>query len=696
MDPPNLDTQRRRTLFVGIGFVVLVLLVGAQFLPFFRTATLHTQWRIEDWIHQHGRQAPADPDIVILGIDEASLDLSSAFPEDIEASPTLQLIEKGWPWPRQVWADTIEKLLQAGARVIAIDLAFATPTPDHPEWDAALRQVLDKYRDRIVLGADYEVTAGKYRLVPPTSTLLDSTNLQEEKRIGYFTYWPDDDGVVRRGAGRHGEDVSLASSFPSAVLRQAGIPSLLDASSHQLQRIRFAPPDSYTPLSLHEIFIPSLWESNFASGEVFRDKLILIGPSARHFQDDVRTPVGTLFGIQVHAHFLAAFRHGHGLRELSDLWILVLCVVVLAGVLTFIQRFPRPLAGMLVTTSFVLLLLQTQSLAFNHRDHVLAMFLPGSAAALGALMALAHDFIQERRQRERLRAAITGYFSPDMEQQILRQPASYFQTLRGARRHITLLFSDLRGFTSLSEQLPAEGLVLQLNEYLDRMVQTVFATEGSIDKFIGDAVMAVWGRLRDEATSADLEKDARSCVVTALAMRAELAALNAQWATRGLPALAIGIGLHQGEAVVGDMGSQLKKEFTAIGDTVNLAARLEGVTKEYGVDIVLSESVYQRLGQEFLCRSADLVRVKGKREPVAVFTVLGARASTPRPRGLEDYEQGILDYRVGRFEAAITRFTQAATAGLDDALTLLYLQRCSNLRDHPPTDWDGVFTMTRK
>ena len=696
MDPLNLDTRRRRTTFVGIGVLVLALLVGAQFLPFFRTATLHTQWRIEDWIHQHGRQAPVDPDIVVLGIDEASLDLSSAFPEDIAASPTLQLIEKGWPWPRQVWADAIEKLVQAGARVIAIDLAFATPTPDHPEWDEALRQALDKHRDRIVLGADYEFAAGKYRLVPPTSALLPSTDLQAEKRIGYFTYWPDDDGVVRRGSGQHGEDVSLAHSFSAAVLHQAGIVPRLDAKSHRLQRIRFAPPDSYAPISLHEIFIPSLWESNFASGEVFRDKLILIGPSARHFQDDVRTPVGTLFGIQVHAHFLAAFRHGHGLQEMSDVWLIALCILVLAVVLAFIQRFPRPLAGVLITTSFVLLLFETQSLSFNHRDLVLAMFLPGSTAALSALMALAYDFIQERRQRERLRAAITGYFSPDMEQQILRQPASYFQTLRGARRHITLLFSDLRGFTSLSEQLPAEGLVLQLNEYLDRMVQTVFATQGSIDKFIGDAVMAVWGRLRDEATPADLDKDARSCVITALAMRAELAALNAQWADRGLPALAIGIGLHQGEAVVGDMGSQLKKEFTAIGDTVNLAARLEGVTKEYGVDIVLSESVFQRLGDDFLCRSADLVRVKGKREPVAVFTVLGARATTPLPPGLDEYEAGIRDYRAGHFDDAITRFTQAATAGLDDPLTLLYLQRSTNLRDHPPTAWDGVFTMTRK
>ncbi len=695
MDPTNPDSLHRRKMFAGIALAVMVLLILSQFVPFFRTITQHTQWRIEDWIHQYGRQAPADPDIVILGIDEASLDLSSAFPEDIEESSTLQLIEKGWPWPRQVWADVIEKLAAAGARVIAIDLAFATPTPDHPEWDAALRQALEKHRDRVVIGADYEFTANKYRLVPPTAAVLDSPNLQEEKRIGYFTYWPEDDGVVRRGARRHGEALSEALSFPAAILHQAGLPARVSGDSHDRHRIRFASPAAYTPLSVHELFIPSLWENNFASGEIFRDKLVLIGPTFRHFQDDVRTPVDTLFGVQVHAHFLAAFRHGHVLMQSSEIWILVISVSSLLLVLIFVLRFPRPLVGVLATSGIVVLLLYFQIHVFNRHDLVLAMLLPADAAALAALMALAHDFIQERRQRERLRAAITGYFSPDMEEQILRQPASYFQTLRGARRHITLLFSDLRGFTSLSEQLPAENLVLQLNEYLDRMVQTVFATSGSIDKFIGDAVMAVWGRLRDETTDVDLDTDARGCVTTALAMRAELAALNEQWAARGLPALAIGIGLHQGEAVVGDMGSHLKKEFTAIGDTVNLAARLEGVTKEYGVDIVLSESVQQRLGDAFLCRSADLVRVKGKREPVAVFTLLG-RGDSPTPPGLDDYEAGILDYRAGRFQEASARFTQAAAAGLNDALTRLYLQRSAELAASPPEEWDGVFTMTRK
>ncbi len=696
VDLPNPDSSRRRTAFAGIALLVLLLLTASQWVPVLRTATQHTEWLIEDWIHQHGRKAVVDPYIVVLGVDEASLDLSSAFPEDIEASPTLQLIAKGWPWPRQVWADVIEKLTAAGARVIGIDFAFATATPDHPEWDAALHAALERHRDRVVIGADYEFSASKARLVPPSAAVLTSDSLQKEPRLGYFTYWPDDDGVVRRGARRHGEDVSQALSFPAAVLQQARLKSRLPGSPDEPQRIRFGPETVYTPSSLHEIFVPALWETNYANGEFFRGKVVLVGPSARHFQDDVRTPVGTLFGVQLHAHFLAAFRHGQTICEWSPWLVLGLSISATLLVLLLILLFPRPFVGVLVTCGLVVLLFLVQRHFFDRGDMVLAMLLPANAAALAGLTALTHDFIQERRQRERLRAAITGYFSPDMEEQILRQPASYFQTLRGARRHITLLFSDLRGFTSLSEQLPAEDLVLQLNEYLDRMVQTVFATGGSIDKFIGDAVMAVWGRLRDDASMADLDADARGAVTTALNMRRELMELNRQWAGRNLPPLAIGVGLHQGEAVVGDMGSQLKKEFTAIGDTVNLSARLEGVTKEYGVDIILSESLRQRLGDAFLCRSADLVRVKGKREPVAVYAVLGRTEEMPAPSGLVEYEAGIRSYRAGQFGQATQQFTQARAAGLDDTLTQLYLQRCADLQQAPPAQWDGVFTMTKK
>ena len=698
MKPESFDSPRRPLVLGGIALFVLLILAVSQRIGTVRLLTEKASWWVQDQIHLYGTRAPADPDIVVIGVDEASLDLSSAFPEDIAESPTLQLMQKGWPWPRQVWAELLEKLFASGARVVALDFAYATPTPDHPEWDAAFKAVLDKYRDRVVIGADFQYTDGKLRLVTPTEAVLATTNLQTEPRIGYFTYWPDPDDVVRRSALRSGEDRNEAPSFPAAILHQARLPHRVQGDPYQDHLIRFGPGDAYKPLSAHELFIPALWDSNYKSGEIFRDKIVLVGPTTRHFQDDVPTPIGVLFGVQVHAHTLAAFRHGHAhlLTEIADTYILGITIVGILGILLFIARFRRPAIGIAALFGIIALAFYLQAHAFNHNALIVAMLLPAAAAALAGFLSLGYDYMHERRQRERLRAAITGYFSPDMEQQILRQPASYFQTLRGTHRHITLLFSDLRGFTSLSEKLPAEQLVIQLNEYLDRMVQTVFETQGSIDKFIGDAIMAVWGRLRDGATEDDLITDARAAATTALRMREELDKLNHLWAARGIEPLAIGIGLHQGEAVVGDMGSQLKKEFTAIGDTVNTAARLESATKQYGVDLLISDALRARLGPDFVCRTADLVKVKGKTEPVAVFTLIGKADTAPPPRGLAEFEAAIQLYRNGDFTAAITHLEQAAAAGLDDPLTFLYLHRCRDLIENPPDTWDGTYTLKSK
>lgn len=696
MKTDSIDSPRRPLILGGIALSVLILLSASQFSTTFHLLTRKAEWSIQDQIHFHGTRAPEDPDIMVIGVDEASLDLSSAFPEDIAESPSLQLMQKGWPWPRQVWADLLEKLFASGARAIALDFAYATPSQGHPEWDAAFHAVLEKHKDRVVIGADLLYTDNKLRLIPPTEAILTTTNLQTEPRIGYFTYWPDEDDVVRRSSKRSGENTNEARSFPAALLEQAREPIKAPGDPHQNHLIRFGPNQAYAPISAHELFIPAVWDSNFAGGSVFKDKIILIGPTARHFQDDVPTPVGVLFGVQVHAHTTAAFRNGHLLTEAQLTPILLLAVFGLLAILVFFSRFRRPSIGILGLITFIALGIFLQAQAFNRFNLVVAMLLPSLVVAITGLSILAYDYIQERKQRERLRAAITGYFSPDMEQQILRQPASYFQTLRGTHRQITLLFSDLRGFTSLSEKLPPEQLVLQLNEYLDRMVQTVFETNGSIDKFIGDAIMAVWGRLRDGATEADLDNDARAAATTALRMREELTDLNRIWASRGIEPLAVGIGLHQGEAVVGDMGSQLKKEFTAIGDSVNTAARLESATKQYGVDLLISDSLRNHLGPDYLCRTADLVKVKGKNEPVAVFTLLGKVGSTPPPAGLPDFETGIQLYRKGDFPAAITSFQNAASTGLDDTLTSIYIQRCQELMAHPPENWDGTYTLKSK
>ena len=247
----------------------------------------------------------------------------------------------------------------------------------------------------------------------------------------------------------------------------------------------------------------------------------------------------------------------------------------------------------------------------------------------------------------------------------------------------------------MSEVLTAQEMVTQLNEYFERMVAAVFQRKGAVDKFIGDAMMAGWGRFRDHPSEAELADDACQAVAAALAMRAELAILNAGWRAKNMTELSIGIGIHQGEAVVGEIGSHERAELTAIGDCVNLGSRLEGATKEYGLDLLISDVVQQRVASRFICRSVDLVRVKGKSKPVEVFTVLGPREIAP-PTGLDDFEKGMSLYREGRFGDARRFFDQAAADGMDDFLTNVFIQRCGNLIAMPPENWDGVYTMTKK
>ena len=235
----------------------------------------------------------------------------------------------------------------------------------------------------------------------------------------------------------------------------------------------------------------------------------------------------------------------------------------------------------------------------------------------------------------------------------------------------------------------------QLNEYLERMVEVTFGHRGSIDKFIGDAVMAVWGRLRDPSDEQTLNEEALAAVTTAVRMREELAKLNTGWKQRGMQELAFGIGIHQGEAIVGNIGSSARMEFTAIGDTVNSASRLESATKQYGTDLIISDAVRARVSGQFVCRTADMVKVKGKLVPMEIFTVPG-RVGECDLAALEIFEEAVRLFRGGIFDEALAAFEKARAAGLDDGLTAMYVERCQEMIANPPENWDGVWTMTKK
>ena len=397
----------------------------------------------------------------------------------------------------------------------------------------------------------------------------------------------------------------------------------------------------------------------------------------------------------IHAHVYAAAKAGqllNGLPQGSSI-VLIVAAGLLAWVLIAYCR--RPVLATIFLFGGMASALIGQMLLFNHAALVVHSITPVITFGLIGFCGFSYDFLLEQRQKLALKRSIMRFHSPDVAEEIVEHPEYYFSIRAGADRSIVVLFSDIRGYTSMSEQLTAQEMVAQLNEYFEQMVSIVFQRQGAVDKFIGDAMMAVWGRFRDHPTEADLVEDACRAVDAAVAMRGALAELNVGWRDRGITELAIGIGIHQGEAVVGEIGSHERAELTAIGDSVNLGSRLEGATKEYGLDLLISEPVKKRVADRFLCRSVDFLRVKGKQKPVEVFAVLGA-ADRPPPPGFEAFEAGMEAYRSGAFAEARNYFEQAADKGLADPLTTLFIERSTGLTERPPEQWDGVYVMTKK
>lgn len=301
-----------------------------------------------------------------------------------------------------------------------------------------------------------------------------------------------------------------------------------------------------------------------------------------------------------------------------------------------------------------------------------------------------YRYIVEEREKRKIRGAFSFYVTPSVVNEMLKNPDKL--KLGGDKKELTVLFSDIRGFTTLAEEMEPEALVNLLNEYLTEMTDIVFEFDGLLDKYIGDAVMAVWG--------APLEQNdhpARACR-TALKMLDRLTKMQQKWEAEGTPRLDIGIGINAGPMVVGNMGSERRFDYTVMGDSVNLASRLEGINKEYGTQVVISEFTYERVKDDFFCRELDAVRVKGRAKPAKIYELVALRSEEdPRVAIIEPFAQGLHHYRSQEWEIAEDKFHEVLNRIPDDFAARLYLQRIAELREKPPQPgWDGVFTMTRK
>jgi adenylate cyclase len=660
-----------------------------------------------DKFHEMGRMTAPREGIVVMGLDDASLTLSAAWPEDIAASPTLQAMKQVYPWPRRVWAQLIDRLCDAGAKAVFLDLAFIHESD--PEDDRLLGEAFRRHPGKVVLGGKFDISVvGQEELselVLPNPSIVGTATF-DDGGIGLLNFWMDEDHVLRtanflrtRAEAAGGILDPTEKPLPSVARLLASIadPACLKGVQ-PAERLRFCNPAAYNPRSLHEVFVPGLWEANYGNGKFFKDKIVLVGAAAQQLQDYQKTPVGTIFGVQLHAQALTALLNHSFVYSTKPqtLWIVFFLAVLLAWLVVTLVRQPvLSLLAMIILAGAAyivsVLLFNYHGIEFSPLRFIVPFVACGLAAEIG-------DFLVQLAEKRKLHRALIRYTSAEFVNEMLKDREGIYTTLGGVERVVTVLFSDVRGFTSMSENMTPHEVVSQLNEYLTRMVEHVPKNRGVVDKFIGDAVMALWGSMRARSNVDDLKRDAFNAVTSALAMLKALDELNAGWKLRGIAELRIGIGIHQGSVIAGNIGAASpmeKMDITVIGDSVNLASRLEGVTKEYGVDLIISDAVQQQVKEDFLCRSADLVKVKGKAKPVEVFAVVGPHPSEPLG-GLAAYEQGVSLYRQGNFTGARDAFVQATNEGLKDELTSIYIKRCETLIQNPPEDWDGVYVMTKK
>jgi adenylate cyclase len=431
-------------------------------------------------------------------------------------------------------------------------------------------------------------------------------------------------------------------------------------------------------------------EKKFAPG-TFKNKLVLVGASATGIGDLRATPFGAIDfpGVEIHANLIdnilnQKFLMRGGPQVLTDLAFIFLFGIPLGMWLALVQ--PRWMAfGLLLLIPFGGIVYW----AFLH-GWWLNFIVPSLFTLVPnvGLVALYRVLIEDQEKRK-VRGAFQQYVSPEVIRRVLSDP----ELVQPRKSEITVLFSDVRGFTTISETLDAQELARLLNGYLTEMTRIIFRHQGTLDKYIGDAVMAIWGAPFTEP------KHGERCCEAALSMLSRLSELQQGWVSEGLPAMEIGIGIDTGIASVGNMGSSLRYGYTAMGDTVNLASRLEGLNKEYGTSILISETTRADVtNDQIIIREIDFIRVKGKNQPVTIFEILSRQAAANDGKALvEMFGQGREAYKTRNWRAAKTAFDEVLRRWPDDGPSRVFRGRCDEyLAEEPDADWDGVHVMKYK
>jgi len=547
-----------------------------------------------------GRRPPPRG-VVVVAIDEATLQQGDWFARQAE-SPLWARGIASLPWPRAAYGRVAERLLKAGAAVVAINVTFAGPSSHGPEDDRAMAAILRRHSGRIALAAEMSeandaMGAGTLTLVRPEPFMalpgvsgaigLSNTPL---RLPGEPLRHPE----AYAGGLLRAQGVVAPPSLPLAILRLARRQS--QQSDLQSWLNPYGPEGTFPRLSAWEVLDEARWRSH-PRRSVVLGAIVLLGPTLSQGDDGYPTPFGPLSGLELLATATANSLTGDGLRPWpAEPWArggMAAAPILLVAALALARgglAWRLALVGLALAGQLGLGLLVQQRL-----QRWLPLLAPAAGLVLLGVLYSGDAYLLEGRERRRLRRTFERYVAPGVVAEILADPAAAQGILRGRTLDVTVLFCDLKGFTSLTRERSAAGEseahVRQLNTYLTAMVDVILAHGGTVDKFIGDAVMAVFG----SPVGRGVRVEARAAVACALAMGSALERLNATWKGEGGTALANGIGIASGPAVVGQIGSPKRMEFTVIGDTVNRAARLESLTRQLGGAVLFDRATADRL-----------------------------------------------------------------------------------------------------
>jgi adenylate cyclase len=732
---------------IGVTLLMCALLIWRPtFCEFFELKLYDLKFRFRGPI-------PVGKEVAILAIDDESLKTVGRWPwsRDEMARVLTRLKQAG---PRAIALDVIfaekeQTVAYQALKKLSDDLARQGVSPEilkliegakqRADVDRRLAEVLGK-GPPIILGFFFRKLGGKgggvdleklmgsqflrastYNIVrlrdtePSQVHLIGASGIERNlpeitaaaAADGYFNMIPDPDGTVRwfPMTVQYGGEFFAPMSLVTLSHAQGRATMAISLSRWGVDEVRLGqqsvPVDRYGRMLINylgsEGIIPTYSAAALMKGtlpaEALKDKIVIMGATAVGIYDLRVTPFsGTFPGVEVQATIMDNLLRGNFIRTPPfGLIIMLLILIGLAVLLGLI--LPRLSAAWALI--FVLGAIETyvglNYFLFTRQGLQLELFYPLALMVLVYLGVTMQRFLAEERERERIRKTFESYVAPTVVQEMLKHPEQL--RLGGERREITLLFTDIRGFTTMTENLlEPEAVVKLLHDFLNPMSNIIINHGGTIDKYMGDAIMALFGAPLMQADHP------RHACRAALEMVASLATLNQIWTEQGRPLLKVGVGVNTGPVAVGNMGSDRLFDYTAIGDNVNLASRLEGLNKYYSTSILISDSTATALGNDFILRDVDVVRVKGRVQGVRIHELLGEGEPDPElAHFLELYHRALGLYREKRFAESITAFTQTLEVRPGDAICQRYFSLAQEHLETPPgDDWEAITIMDGK